>query len=505
MTAIPTHPDRRGTVRVIAIALFLSWAASCTSKDPPTWVTVVFDVEDYTTPASEGIDDIPLWLAETMTAEGVKGTFFVIGEKARSLELRGRTDVIAAMAQHDIGSHTSRGSIHPTVTEQLESAGWDDGVALMREQEAKGIEDLERIFGVPVSALARHGGSYGPQLVTALGELGKGYVYSPISLPGHNAVWFCNTLNFHGEYGGFDNYYFRDELFEPVFDSLKARFDEDIAGIDVLNFFACHPCKVRTIQFWDFNYYHGANPDSADWRTPEMRPLESMETARENFRRLMVYLKERDDIRIVGYRELMERFSSQPESVRRSVLEEAAARVLAERRAVIHDRFSPADIFAALVLSIREHARSGRLPGRVERTSPLGPKEMPVEDPGIERVSREQAIVLAREAVEFMSTEGSLPQWLTVDGARIGTGSLLSLYSELFLDMSAGEEQEFYGVTSFEAWPKEYDAEIVRRVESCKDWPVHRTDLDMRQIVEFTRLQLWTLKPALESRSDHYD
>ena len=493
--------DRHRFARVIAVAFSLLLTVSCASKEPPTWVTVVFDVEDYTTPASEGIDDIPLWLAETMTEVGVKGTFFVIVEKARSLEQRGRTDVIAAMARHDIGSHTNRGSIHPTVTEQLEQAGWEEGVALMRVQESAGIGDLERIFGVPVSTLARHGGSYGPQLVTALGELGSGYVYSPVSLPGHNVVWFCNTLNFHGEYGGFDNAYFRDDLFEPVFDELRERFDAEIEDVDVLNIFACHPCKVRTVQFWDFNYYYGANPDSSQWQTPALRPLESMETARENFRRLMVFLKEREDIRIVGYRELMDRFSGQPETIRRKVLVEAAGRVTAERKAVIHDRFSPAELFAALARSIREHARTGRLPGRLDRISPLGPLLMPVEDPGIARISPEQTFVLAGEAVEFISTEGRLPSWLTVDGKRIGTGSLLALFSALFLDLSAGETAESYMLTPFEAYPKEHADVIIGRVESYKGWPVHRRDLDMTQIVEFTRLQLWTLKPALERRN----
>jgi peptidoglycan/xylan/chitin deacetylase (PgdA/CDA1 family) len=461
-------------------------------------VTIVFDVEDYTTPASEGIDEIPLWLAETMTEVGVKGTFFVIGEKARSLERRGRTDVIAAMAQHDIGSHTSRGSIHPTVTEQLESAGWDDGVALMQEQEGRGIEDLERIFGVPVSTLARHGGSYGPQLVTALGEMGGGYVYSPASLPGHNAVWFSNALNFHGEYGGFDDVYFRDDLFEPVFEDFKARFDEYVQNTDVLNLFACHPCKVRTIQFWDFNYYEGANPDSADWRTPEMRPLESMETARENFRRLMTFLKERQDIRIVGYEELIRRFSGQPESVTRSVLEEAAGRVTAEKRAVIHGRFSPADLLAALASSIRDYSRTERLPGSVERVSPLGPMQMPIEAPEVHQVTREEAMTLAAETVDFCSTQGNLPPWMTVGEARVGTGSLLALFAELFLDLSVGEPKESYGLIPFEAWPKEHDELIVSRVEGYKHWPVHRPDLDMSRIVELTRLQLWTLKPAQE-------
>jgi len=169
-----------------------------------------------------------------------------------------------------------------------------------------------------------------------------------------------------------------------------------------------------------------------------------------------------------------------------------------EQRAVIHDRFSPAELFAGLAFAIREHAGTGRLPAQVDRASPLGPLLMPLEDPEIDRVSREQAFGLAGDAVRFLSTEGSLPPWLVVDSARIGTGSLLALFSGMFLDLAAGEAPESYQVMAFEAWPREHDGEIVRRVESYKDWPVHRRDLDMRRIVEFTRLQLWTLKPAFE-------
>ena len=115
------------------------------------------------------------------------------------------------------------------------------------------------------------------------------------------------------------------------------------------------------------------------------------------------------------------------------------------------------------------------------------------------------AFALAGEAVEFLSTEGSLPPWLSVDGGRIGTGSLLALFSVLFLDLAVGEARESYQLTSFEAWPKEHDEETVRRVEGYKDWPVHRTDLGLSRIVEFTTLQLWTLKPALERWSSRPD
>ena len=40
-------------------------------------------------------------------------------------------------------------------------------------------------------------------------------------------------------------------------------------------------------------------------------------------------------------------------------------------------------------------------------------------------------------------------------------------------------------------------AEAVVRINSSKIRPVHRRNLDTNDIVEKTRLQLWTLKPAL--------
>ena len=45
--------------------------------------------------------------------------------------------------------------------------------------------------------------------------------------------------------------------------------------------------------------------------------------------------------------------------------------------------------------------------------------------------------------------------------------------------------------------PPTNEEAIVEDVRQCKDWPVHREDLDMSDLVEMTRLQMWTLKPAL--------
>jgi len=353
------------------------------------------------------MDDIPKWLAEIMTDEGVTGSFFVIGEKARSMAKRGRLDVIEALAKHDIGSHTNFGSIHPTVTEILESTSWTEGITTMVNNEFAGFNDLEEIFGKQPRTLARHGGSYGPQLVAAIGQLGAGYIYSPVSLPGHNAVWFCNTLNFHGEgdFGFFDDTYYKDALFDSLFQRLDSNIPELTKDIEVISFFANHPSKVRSIQFWDFNYYKGANPGPDEWKTPELRPIESMENAKKNFRKLVNYLKKRDDIELTTYGKLVDLFSYQKNEISAKKLQEIAIKII-ESKSIIMDQFySPAEILAAISSALCHYDTNGEISDNIKIRRPFGPIDMPLEDPQVREISKDQGLYLANEVSNYIDFE----------------------------------------------------------------------------------------------------
>lgn len=461
-------------------------------------MVICFDVEDYTSPESVGMDDIPKWLAEIMTDEGVTGTFFVIGEKARMMEKRGRKDVLEAMAKHDIGSHTNFGSIHPTVTEILENATWEEGKEIMLRNETAGFDDLERIFGQRPVNMARHGGSYGPQLVGALSQLNAGYVYSPFRLPGHNAVWCCNALNFYWEsdFGFFDDAYYRDDLFNPMLEALDSLIPKSIQDVELAAFFANHPSKVRSIQFWDINYYKGANPGPDEWITPELRPLESMHTAQKNFRRLIQYLKSRDDIELTTYRELIGRFSFQKDEILQDDLGEIARRILKENRAVIDNYYSPAEVFAALAEALSYYIVEQQLPEQIIIRRPFGPLEMPSIDPEFESVSISDALNFSEKAVEQIKETNHLPSFLLYQDKSIGTGSLLALFSELYVKIQDSNLPDQIAMVSFEAYPSINEDAIIMDVASFKGWPVHREDLEMSHLLEMTKLQLWTLKPA---------
>jgi peptidoglycan/xylan/chitin deacetylase (PgdA/CDA1 family) len=486
----------RRLLLAIIPALCLGLSGPAPRSGPKMLLVINFDVEDYITPESEGIDDIPKWLAETLTEEGARGTFYVIGEKARSLERRGRRDVIEAMARHDIGSHTNFGSIHPTVTEQLEKADWDGGVRLMTAQESAGIKELGRIFGRPVRTLARHGGSYGPQLVCALGKMNVGYTGSPVSLPGRDVVWFSNALNFSTQYDGFDDTYYRDDLFGPHLEKLAADLPGLAQAHEVVSLFAGHPCKVRAEEFWDLNYYDGMNPGPAEWKTPRLRPLNSMAAARKNFRRLVKYLKSRSDIEVTTFGNLMSLYADQKEILTRDELIEIARQTLKGSALFMSEYVSPAEALAGLAESIIDYRREGGLAKTVKTIHPLGPPEIPGSVPETARVTIEDVYGLADAALAHLRQAGAVPEFVRAGDRKIGAGSLFALFSAVYLDMVSGSPRSEYGVPAFEPYPKAYEKPIIEAVMDLKSWPVHRPDLDMSRIADLTRAQLWTLKPA---------
>src|SRR5437763_628929 len=136
----------------------------------PVYVILWFDTEDYLLPAD---DDATKRLCEMLTKRGIRATFKLVGEKARVLERRGRTDVIAALKKHDIGYHSNFHSVHPTPTEYLADCGWLDGVEEFARREGGGAADVRRILGVPTLACyGQPGSSWGPQAVAGLSQIG---------------------------------------------------------------------------------------------------------------------------------------------------------------------------------------------------------------------------------------------------------------------------------------------------------------------------------------------
>jgi hypothetical protein len=223
-----------------------------------------------------------------------------------------------------------------------------------------------------------------------------------------------------------------------------------------------------------------------------------METAKKNFKRMMEFLKSQDYIEITTFNDLMERFSHQKDFITKQDLKNYAEAVLEKQQVIYDPYFSPAEMMQALTGSLEDFISTGKLPAKIARMSPLGPMELPETSPDISMITNDQAKVLARIASQWIRDQGYLPEYIILVDKFVGTGSLLALFCEMYLDILAGQLNDSYEITSFDPWPMENEQAIISQVEDCKSWPVHKRDLDMTRIVQLTRLQLWTIKPAME-------
>ena len=196
----------------------------------------------------------------------------------------------------------------------------------------------------------------------------------------------------------------------------------------------------------------------------------------------------------------MERFSYQPDFITKKDLLRIAEKIRSTKQVVYDDVYSPSEVFAALTQSLQEYEQSGKMPAKLQREAPLGPMEMPPEIVGTSMVSKEEVFGLAAASRDVIRNQGHLPSQLLAGEGSIGTGSLLHLFSSVYIDLAGKEKRDSYEVIRFDSYPKENEELIISEVEGYKDWIVHRTDLDMTHLAEMTRMQLWTLKPAHENR-----
>lgn len=463
------------------------------------YTTFFFDVEDYITPPEGGMDDLLKMLADVMSEERVSGTFFIIGEKLRCLRDRGRRDVIEALTSHDVASHINMGSIHPTVTERLESADWTDGCARMAADELAGIDELEEIAGKRISSLSRHGGSFGTQLLAVLGTRKLPYMHSPAQLPKHNITWYCNTLNVFSCIGTFEAAYRSRDGLREAEDAFLALAREH-AGWDWVGLFNSHPCHIKARQFPCMNYYKGRNPRPEDWVVPEFCPDFSMDEVRRNWKTHCAHVRENPDLDLKTFGELNGIFGRQAEFV-----DEAELRYLAQLASdadtpVFTDRFTAAEILDFLARAYIYRHREGSLPGSIERREVMGPTQMPLAAPTAKCLHPEALLRLARGIVAAIDVTDCLPSVVHCGEGTlgsigdVGTGSALVALGRALTDSDAGAPVQTIPVHPY---PREGHT-IADNVRQYRRWNPHRLDLDLSSACRLAALQSWTLKPAWE-------
>lgn len=448
---------------------------------------IYFDTEDFISPPDHPVQQLPRQLAEIMTRHGLPGCFHIHGEKARFMERHRQSEVIAALSEHDVSLHFDRGSIHPTTAEEVSQLPWFEGVERTLFRELPGFQALERIFG-KCSALTRHGGTFAAQIVYAAGLLGKPFFHPPFRLSGSNVAWYCQNLVIGGYQAGFhfDKYYCDTPKFEEQLAKVDGYLSERAREYTYTAMFGCHPLITIMKEFpCALNWIRGAAPEPERWRAPEMMAGVSIELVLQNFERLVKKLVAHPDVEWTDVAGIIELFGARPVRVADEVILRAAEAVLANGGPTWTDELSAGEMLFLLAKRLLKPADSYEVP---QVMGPIEPESLPAPRP-------EDAPVLpvAEEIVSACYGSGYLPARLSeVCGSITPAQALMVLASEALGRPLPADEAR---AATVDAIPGVREALEIAR--SFRNWRPHGLGFRQTPILEHTRSQCWTLKPAL--------
>jgi hypothetical protein len=454
------------------LLLCLILAAASLLAAGPVYVTLWFDTEDYIEPAS---DDAALRIAKDLTAEGVRATFKVVGEKARVLEKRGRRDVIAALSRHAIGYHSNWHSVHPTPSEYLVRLGYLEGAGEFERREASGVADVKRVFGVQPVCYGQPGSSWGPQTNLALRRMNI-----PVYLDEGDQVgldnqpfWYGGLLYvFHMGQNQFRarlNVGAEDPEAYRRFDEAAARLASKGGGMISIYY---HPTEFVTTEFWDgVNFKHGANPDRETWAKPHRRTGDDSERCYGVLRKFVQHMKSQAGVRFVTAGDFATVYEPQlPRPVdRRATADQLKSTITFGE--VAGQMLSPADMLLAM-LDIKPQIVDGPTSAGVTTYS-----KPSIPAPAFHRATA--------DAAEYVRRFHRLPNEVFIGAETLS----LPDFTATLAAAGAGEVHVVRGQIGFEKY-------FSTDGKKSFGWIIHPEGFDGSRLLDMGRLQGWTLKPA---------
>jgi hypothetical protein len=494
----------RTLFRCLLLGLILSAAPAVRAADAPkVYVIFWFDTEDYILPAS---DDAALKLADFLTGEHVRATFKVVGEKARTLERRGRTDVIAALKKHEIGYHSNFHSVQPSPAMYLSRLGWDDGVAEFDRRERPGYDDVTRIFGTAPSCYGQPGSSWGPQSYGAMRKWGM-----PVYLDAGSHVrlddwpcYYCGVLNLYklahqlrADIGGGPN-----ALQKAEDQFLAARTQLRQEGGGVVSIFY-HPCEFVHKEFWDgVNFRNGANPPREQWKLPPTKTPEESKAAWDVFEGYVRFIKRFPDVRCITATEAARLYQDRARDHRFTVADvrAVAAAVTEDVTFQRHGDYALAasEVFALLNAYVAARA-AGREPEALDWPgTPYGPTErVPLLTEPV-ATDWSQFGRTARDVADALRKEGRIPTVVWLGSTPVPPEAYLVALARVARDLADGKPPP----AKVEVAPARLAVGqyVAEDGPNLWGWIIFPRGFRAPQMMALARRQAWTLKTALLDR-----
>jgi hypothetical protein len=465
------------------------------------YVLLWFDTEDYLLPAS---DDAALHLAQFLSGEKVRATFKVVGEKARTLERRGRTDVIAALKKHEIGFHSNFHSTQPSPALYLSFLGWDEGVREFERREGPGRADVERIFGQAPTCYGQPGSSWGPQSYGAMRKWGM-----RVYLDAGNHVnlndrpcYYCGILNLYKL-----AYTLRADLNRPQeLPQAQERFAQArkellAEGGGVVSIFY-HPCEFVHKQFWDsVNFSRGANPPREKWKAPPAKTTEETRRSYQIFEEYVRFLKRFPEVRFLTASEAAKLYRDRVREHRFTAAELATiAKAVGEEVSFqIHKGYtlSASEVFALLNAYLAECP----IEQLAVKTTPLGPTgRLPLMTETV-TTDASQFQRTCRDVADYLDKHGRIPSAVWLGSRPVSPEAYLAALARIVQRRLDGQAMP----ETVEIKPAKLAAARYVSDDDPKKlwgWVIFPPGFRAPALMELAKKQAWTLKPALLDKGE---
>ncbi len=492
---------------VVRIALLFVLLAVCFGRslaaEPAAqgnvYVVLWFDTEDYILPQS---DDAAKRVAEILSREGVRGTFKVVGEKGRTLERRGRRDVIEALGRNEIGFHANTHSQHPTPSEYEAKLDWEQGAAEFTRRERPGFDDLRRIFGKAPTCYGQPGSSWAPQAYPALKSWGvKVYLDEgqQLGLDG-KPFWFGGLLNIFNIKAGLNLR--PNEEWSNLDESkanFKASYDEFGPAGGVVSFYF-HPCEFIHRAFWDAtNFAKGANPPRAEWKLPPMKSPEQIERDFNYLQGLVHYVKSFPRVQFITASEALSVMpdKAQGRKFSPSELGEVASQVTSEVSFQVRGDYAltASEQFELLNNFVARAVRKQAPASIMLRGTPYGPSLAAPELADNVKVPWNQFSRTVLDVASSVEKNGQIPNVVWLGSAPVPPESYLVALAETTRSMLASSDPP----DSVTLRPAHLAAAryVADDSPSLWGWLIFPEGFDAPQLMALAKLQAWTLKPAI--------
>jgi hypothetical protein len=439
-----------------------------------TYVVLWFDTEDYIDPIA---DDAALRIANDLTSLGVRGTFKVVGEKARVLQQRGRTDVIQALARHSIGYHSDWHSIKPVPALSLQHLGLLEGAEDFERRQLAGFRDVERISRVTPACYGQPGSSWAPQSNQALRRMGVHVYLDEGTQVGYNdqPIWFGGLLYVYS----MGPYQIRADIDHPgketeafrQFDAAAKHFAQSGGGLISTVY---HPTEMVHTEFWDaVNFAKGATKPRDQWVLQSRRSKEDAEHCFRTLKAYMEHAKSIPNVQFVTADGLLRIYAN---PIPPAVDKLALARHFKEKidfLSLPEGDLSVADILLELL----------NLPGGYVD----GPTHAGVSNYSHATIPDYLFETSMSDLKSFIETTHRLPAEVFVGSETLSIADFAATLAGHVLSP---------GSIRVERGKQEFRKYFSTDAKGSFRWPIHPEGFAPEELLDLARLQGWTLKPA---------